>query len=172
MKKLELTDTERLLLANQYEILGLLKQEPSYKRLAENLRDGHKWLYEDHVIVEENLSDAEALHVLSVLKLYDDLQSSYRLLTAKGQIKQRDVEFPGFDGNHESRLLRFARSLHKMGHYAQTMGGGAPNSHMETTDMYKRQLAQWNALGMPTMPFTHDQICRIVEAREHPSHVA
>lgn len=43
---IELTDKERLFLANQYEILGLLKNEDYYSELAEQLRDGHKWLYE------------------------------------------------------------------------------------------------------------------------------
>lgn len=42
MKDLELTDVERVILANQYEILSILKEDDSYGLLAQNLRDGHK----------------------------------------------------------------------------------------------------------------------------------
>nr|ACN22674.1 hypothetical protein [uncultured bacterium] len=40
MPRLKLTDTERLILANQYEILAALKNDDSYGRIAEELRDG------------------------------------------------------------------------------------------------------------------------------------
>ena len=38
---MEFTDTERLILANQYEILGKLNSDEDYLKLAENLKDGH-----------------------------------------------------------------------------------------------------------------------------------
>ncbi len=172
LKKLELTDTERFLLANQYEIMGLITKEESYTRLAENLRDGHKWLYEQHTEIAPNLSAGDTDCVLSALDLYDDLHNSYRRIGAPESIKESDVLFPGFDGNNERKLLNFARAVHKSGRYQGTVKDEVPNSHMETREMYGRQIAKWKEIGMPEMPFTHDQICRIVEAREHPSNVA
>lgn len=43
------TAIERLILANQYEILGELADDDSLRRLANQLRDGHAWLYEGHL---------------------------------------------------------------------------------------------------------------------------
>lgn len=40
--KLDLTDKDHLILSNQYEILGTLKNEENYLLLAEQLREGHK----------------------------------------------------------------------------------------------------------------------------------
>jgi uncharacterized protein YfbU (UPF0304 family) len=64
MARVQLTDAERLLLANQYEILGILHKQESYLRAAANLRDGHKWLYEQHVTeISDNLPDEEVEYV-------------------------------------------------------------------------------------------------------------
>ena len=51
---------------------------PYNLRMAENLRDGHKWLYEqgfDHF--SENLPEEKVEHVLQILGIYGDMQDSY-----------------------------------------------------------------------------------------------
>ena len=170
MAKLQLTDIERLLLANQYDILGLLKKDDSYTKMAENLRDGHKWIYEHHATqISDNLPDEEAEHVLTILGIYSDLLDSYRQLSDRSGIDEHAVTFPGFDGNNEAELLHFASALSKNGNYSETIGKDARNSHMPTTDMYRRQIAEWNALGSPAFPFSKEQVLKIVVARTHPS---
>jgi len=169
MATLELTDVERLLLANQYEILGLLKKDDGYVRMAENLRDGHKWIYEQHATrISENLSDAEAEHVLEILGIYSELRDSYNKLTDKSGIDEHLVVFPGFDGNNESELLSFSRALSQNGNYSETIGKDAKNSHMPTTGMYRRMIAEWKSMGQPRYPLSKAQIVQIVEARVHP----
>ena len=168
MPRANLTDTERLILANQYEILGHLKDEESYIRLAENLRDGHKWLYEQNIQVSENLSEEVVNHVLAILGIYSDLRDSYKQLSDKSGIEEHLVTFPGFDGNNESELLHFARALSKNGNYSETIGSEARNSHMPTTDTYRRMINEWKAMGEPRYPFSKEQIIQIVEARVHP----
>lgn len=163
-----LTDSERLILANQYEILGHLKDEESYIHLAEDLRDGHKWLYEQHLQVAENLSDEAVSHVLAILGIYSDLRDSYRQLSDKSGIEEHLVTFPGFDGNNESELLHFARALSRHGNYAEIIGKDARNSHMPTTDIYRRMIAEWKAMGEPRYPLSKEQILRIIEARVPP----
>ena len=155
------------MLANQYEIMGLLTKDESYSRLAENLRDGHKWLYEQSIKIAPNLSDVDMGCVLSALDLYDDLHNSYRRLGAPASIKESDVLFPGFDGNHESDLLHFARAVHKSGRYEGTVKDTVPSSHTEKRGTYRRQIAKWRELGQPEFPFTHEQICKIVDARSN-----
>jgi uncharacterized protein YfbU (UPF0304 family) len=169
MAGLALTDVERLLLANQYEILGLLKKDDDYSRMAENLRDGHKWLYEQQATqISENLLDADVDHVLSILAIYSDLRDSYNQLPDKLEVDEHLVEFPGFDGNSESELLHFSRALSEHGNYSETIGKDARNSHMPTTDMYRRMIAEWMRLGEPRYPLSKDQILNIVQARVHP----
>lgn len=166
MAKLELTDTERLILANQYEILSLLRDgDESLARLAENLRDGHKWIYEEKLRISENLSDQDAEHVLAILGIYSDLRDSYNELADKSGIEERTVTFPGFDGNNESELLSFSRALSANGNYQQTIGDTARNSHMPTRDIYSRMIGEWRRLGKPHYPYTKEQIVAILGAR-------
>lgn len=171
MAKLTLTDTERLILANQYEILGLLKEGGDsewYTRLAENLRDGHKWIYQQKLQLSENLSDADTNHVLDILGIFSALRDSYKQLADKSGITESDVTFPGFDGNNESELLHFARALSANGNYHETIGQEARNSHSPTRDTYSRMIGEWKRLGSPHFPFTKDQIVQILGARRFP----
>ena len=65
MAKIDLTDVERLILANQYKILSLLEKDESYDRLSEQLLEGHKWLYSQSLDnVSEDMPDDDAEHVL------------------------------------------------------------------------------------------------------------
>lgn len=170
MAKLQLTDVERLLLANQYDILGLLKKDNGYAKMAENLRDGHKWIYEQHATqISDNLSDEDAEHVLTILGIYSDLRDSYKQLSDKSGIDEQAVTFPGFDGNNEAELLHFARAVFENDNYAETIGKDARNSHMPTTDIYRRQIAEWKNLGSPQYPFSKEQVLKVIDARTHPS---
>ena len=170
MAQLHLTDVERLLLANQYEILGLLKKDDGYTRMADNLRDGHKWLYQQHATqVSDNLPDEDADHVLTILGIYSDLRHSYNQLGDKTGIEEHSVSFPGFDGNNEVELLHFARALSNNQNFSETIGKDARNSHMPTTDMYRRQISEWKSMGSPRYPLSKEQILRLLDARTHPS---
>ncbi|MEY4704973.1 MAG: hypothetical protein RL042_1175 [Nitrospirota bacterium] len=100
MPRLDLTDTERLTLANQYEILAELRKNEHYALMAETLRDGYPWLYEQYFdSLAENLPDDKAQHVLTILGIYGDMRDSYAQLTDKTGINERDLALPGFDGN-------------------------------------------------------------------------
>ena len=170
MAQLKLTDIERLLLANQYEILGLLKKDDGYTGMAENLRDGHSWIYEQNATrVADNLSDEDAEHVLAILGIYSDLRDSYQQLGDKAGIDEHLVSFPGFDGNNEAELLHFSSALSKNGNFAETIGKDGRNSHMPTSDMYRRQIVEWRSMGSPTYPLSKGQILKIIGARTHPS---
>ena len=75
--KIELTDKERLFLANQHEILGHLNKDNSdyHFKLAEQLRDGHEWLYSQSFDnFSENLPDDAAELVLNILQIYEMIQ--------------------------------------------------------------------------------------------------
>ena len=70
MRNLNLTDNERLILANQYEIMSLLDKHSSeyYLSMSATLKAGHKWLYDQFFdSLSENLSDEEIKAVIKYL---------------------------------------------------------------------------------------------------------
>jgi uncharacterized protein YfbU (UPF0304 family) len=170
MPRVSLTPKDRLILANQYEILGLLTKDAHFTRLAGNLRDGHKWIYEKaHALeIADDLSDETTEHVLSILGIYSDLRDSYKDLADKTGIDERDVLFPGFDGNNEGELLHFAQALSQNGNYTTTIGEHAISSHMRTTQMYQRMIQEWLRLGKPRYPLSKEQVQALLAAKIHP----
>ena len=170
MPRLQLTDTERLILANQYEILGSLKKDETYTRLAEQLRDGHEWLYQQNFeYFSPNMSNVDAELVVTILGIYSDIKDSYAQLADKSEIEAHQVEFPGFDGNNEGELLRFSRALRESDRFVETLPQHGKNSHMPTRDIYGRMVAMWEELGKPHFPLSKDQIVAVLAARTHPS---
>jgi uncharacterized protein YfbU (UPF0304 family) len=169
VNELKLTAVERLMLANQYEILAQLKKDDSYEDMAKNLRDGHKWIYDQYgQHLSEDLPDHKAQHVLAILGIFSDMSDSYDELTDKSGIDEHRVRFHGFDGNNESELLHFAAALSKNGNYSKTVGTHAKNSHMPTTDAYRRMIAEWERLGKPNYPYSKATIQSITTAYIHP----
>ncbi len=170
MSDLKLTDAERLILANQYEILGHIKKDEHYTQMSETLRDGHEWLYQQYFeSLSENLPENKAMHVLEILGIYGDLRDSFDKLSDKSEIEESQLNFPGFDGNNEAELLSFSRALRKHGRFETTIGPAAKNSHMPTTEVYARMINAWKGLGEPKYPYTREQIIAILDARIHPS---
>lgn len=172
MKDLKLTDKERLILANQYQIMSMLDKHSSeyYLLMSETLRAGHKWLYDQFFdSLSENLPDEDAQHVLKILGIYSDLRDSYMKLEDKSGIEERLLNFPGFDGNNESEYLSFANDLLKHRRFETTLGKTTINSHMRTTEIYKRMINCWESLGAPNYPYSKDTILKIIAARVHPS---
>lgn len=167
--RMQLTDVERLLLANQYEILAALKKEESYARLAGQLRDGHEWLYSQAFDwLSPNLPVDDAEHVLKILGIYSDLKDSYGALEDKSGIDAGALEFPGFDGNNESEFLAFSRALRDAGRFVSTVPEYGKNSHHATTDMYSRMIAKWQELGEPLYPYSKSTILAIIDSQIHP----
>lgn len=172
MPRLKLTDTERLILANQYEILAALKSDDSYSRIAEELRDGHEWLYQEHFdYLSPNLHEEDAEFVVTILGIYSDLRDSYEQLVDKSGMERHQVQFPGFDGNNESELLAFTRALRKSNRFIDTLPEQGKNSHMPTRDIYDRMIAKWDELGKPHFPLSKEQIAELLAARTHPSNL-
>lgn len=142
---MKFTDTERLILANQYEILGKLNPDEGYLQLAENLKDGHEWIYSQKFFISPIFDEAKSDFVVEILGLYDILQSSYDALTTKGSLNESKVKFPGFDGNNEGEYMRFFSALIKNGQFDYLEAN--TNSHMQKVATYRRMLDKWKALG-------------------------
>ena len=143
---MKFTDTERLILANQYEILSELRSDKSYQDLAENLKDGHEWIYNQHIFLSPIFSEEASDFVVDILSLYEALQTSYKNLTDKGDLTEEKVRFPGFDGNNEGSYMRFFKALIKNGQFSHI--DARTNSHARTLDRYAKMLKKWKTLNL------------------------
>lgn len=169
--EIELSDKDRFMLANQYEILACLTKEENYTLMAETLRAGHKWLYDQYFdYFSENLPEDKADHVLTILELYETMKLSYDNLDDKSGVDEKDLAFPGFDGNNEPELLSFARGLVKHDRYMQVLGAKPKNSHMQTTALYARMIKSWEDMGKPEYPLSKEAIQKILAAQIHPDY--
>ena len=77
---MKFTDTERVILANQYEILGKLGDDQAYLDLAENLRYGHELIYNQKISVSPIFTEEKSDFVVSILELYEVIQNSFDAL--------------------------------------------------------------------------------------------
>lgn len=165
---MELTDAERLILSNQYQLLAKLEDDDHYALMAETLRDGHKWLYKQYFEhLQPPMDDDKATFVLDVLDIYRAMKHSYRDLKDKSGIDADDVEFPGFDGNNEAELLNFADALLKHRRFQDTLRKHGNNSHMPTVEIYRRMIQCWKDMGKPNYPYSKEQIQQLLDARKY-----
>lgn len=162
--ELKLTDSERLILANQYKILALLEEDSSYQDLSDQLLDGHSWLYSDALDrqLSAPLSEEAQNYVVNVLAIYDTLHFSYRDLKDKSGIDPHKVEFPGFDGNNESKLMHFTNALRKSNRFVELIPEHGKNSHGTTSARYQRLLENHEKMGKPHYPLSKVQILELL----------
>ncbi|MED1559435.1 YfbU family protein [Bacillus paramycoides] len=109
-----LSKKERLILANQYEILAKLAEDDYEKKQFNNLRDiftsGYSRYYSlatEHF--SDEVSDEECKFVVDVLNMYRDLYYSwYRNKDAHEVINEKTVLFKGFDLNDEIEVKYYS----------------------------------------------------------------
>lgn len=160
-------------------------------RLLRKLADedfGHEWLLEgiqsgypstyshmDEIVSDNPLSLEQTQFVYDVLAMYERMQISVKDVDDKKL--QEDVEFDGFDGNNEPRLLGFVHFLVRQQSYAHVRPlDKIPNykSHMPMIDVYQRMLEVYNPIKVRkpfgTYKFTLDEVKQILAGRIHPDH--
>lgn len=142
---MELTAAERLILANQYEILGHLKSDNHLLQLSDNLKKGYETLYNQYLEVSPVFNEIDAEFIIQSLELYEVLQDSFKSLVNPVSLKASDVKFGGFDGNNESSYVRFVEALLKNGQFTHV--DMVMNSHSSANSrQYDRMLRKWNTL--------------------------
>lgn len=162
--KIEITDKERLFLSKQHEILGHLDTDNSeyHFKLAEQLRDGHKWLYQQSFdSFCENLSDEDTNLVLDILRLYEVMNNSYKSLSDKKNISEDEVKFPGFDGNNESEFMGFVDALRNSNRYVSVIEAGHRNSHSQKVQKYGSMINKWKEFEQP-FNLSYEQLSEIL----------
>jgi len=167
---MQLSKVERLLLANQYRILSMLEQESAeyYDRLCEALERGFESVYEDRIFrdIHDGLPVEECRFVAQAMALYWVIQRSYENLRDKAGIEEQHIVFLGFDGNHETQYMAYARYFfEKEGRFPHLkLGSDTFNSHMPMVDRYRRQLEVWESMEQKPDLMPED-ITTILEVR-------
>lgn len=148
-----LSKLERLLLANQYRILGLLDEgdREFCKDMQDALESGYSDFYEDTLFerMAEELSPEESAFVRDALDVYGVMQRCYEGLDDKSGIEESRLNFPGFDGNHEGGYLAYADHLRRRERrfdYVKLSGFDGLNSHAPFADRYKRMVNEWKKI--------------------------
>jgi uncharacterized protein YfbU (UPF0304 family) len=144
-KYMKLTKVERLTLLNQYRILEKVDPDNAsfYGQVCEILRSGYTLDYGLELMTgvdPDEMSEDECHEVRDILDLYRALKKAHRELP-EGTISSKDAEFPGFDGNEESKHFAYARFLiedqNKWGE------SKAVNSHWPHLGKYRAMVAEW-----------------------------
>lgn len=148
---MELTEKERLILYNQYEILKRLDSdgEDYYNVKQEILINGFKANYNDLVygFMQETPVEVSEF-VIDVLQMYSILNDSFRQLNEedRNEIDLYDISFKGFDGNEETDYYVYAKFfLEDLGRFDELKESEhyAINSHRNMIDKYRRMLSYW-----------------------------
>ncbi|GGE47737.1 hypothetical protein GCM10011391_28140 [Pullulanibacillus camelliae] len=171
---MELSKVERLLLINQYSILGVLDpdNQNDYELNKEILLQGYKQNYDDLIEwVLDDLPEEISEEVIDILQMYRSLNFSYRGLDKKEKEKvdPEKLKFKGFDGNDETRYMVYARFfMHKLERFEELWGEGKNpdyNTHHSTLSKYRRMLDTWKSISdRYDSNLSADKINRILES--------
>lgn len=147
-----LTKTERLILANQYRILGHLDPENAdyYGRSQKALERGYESAIDNlFEPIVDGLSASQCSFVINVMAMYDALQRSQMSAGDASGVTANEVRFPGFDGNNETDYMSYARFVvdHEDRFTSLETTGHGFNSHMPSRGRYQAMLGEWQSLG-------------------------
>lgn len=144
---MKLTDTERLILANQYEILGRLNDDEDSLKISQLLRKGYTSLYLDYLDLSPTIDPQVEDFVFEVLNMYSEMFMSVPELNNRNGIKDKDLIFPGFDGNKESIYLGFLLAVRDDELYHDLLGIRDLNSHVPVVAKYCEMLDKRREMG-------------------------
>ena len=110
---MEMTSTQRLILANQYKLMGLLDpaNKAKYDRLEVIVKGGFALELKELDKDFSDLSEAECRTVLDTLEMYHALQVSYNNLHDKSGLTQHRLQFAGYCAAREKKYLNYLRFI-------------------------------------------------------------
>lgn len=145
-----LTQTERLILLNQYRILSIIdpSEKEGYEENINILEAGYELEYPNlQSGLEFSVSVKECEFVNDVLDVFDRI--GYAIDDNKIELPKDlswRAKFSGFDGNHEGNLLRYAIFVINKQEKFQRLKMSNFNSHCPTIGRYEQLISRWNQL--------------------------
>jgi len=146
---MELTRVERWMLSNQLWILEAL-----YPNEAESLAQDRKALEEGYAlnydwgiehIYQDELSVDDCKEVFEILDMHWMMQNAYREHGGIEGLKEKDLSFKGFDGNHETRFMSYVRYVIEDLKQYESLNIDADgfNSHSPMLSRYLDMVSHW-----------------------------
>ena len=162
---MKLTEAERLILFNQYEILSKLDDSAKEhcELLIECLTSGYDRDFEQLV---PHFESAQSQHVYQQVR--DILQMFRALSNAAGPDKHPAARFAGFDGNEETAHYAYARFLlEDRGLWKESQSNNL-NTHSPVLSDYLAMLEVWNE-AKEKFELSPEEIKAIVELAPYAS---
>ncbi len=156
---MKLSKIERLILANQYEILAALNcndeaMEKDYLKRKEIIENEYLFDYEEDLfgaMQDNKMSEKEYLEVRVILTMYNDIQYSYNNLSDKDKegINEKEIIFEGFDMHSEVKYCRYAEFFLKFKAASAFLPKRSSdlNSHFPSLGKYREMYSAWKAIS-------------------------
>jgi hypothetical protein len=167
--KMELSRKERLVLANYYLVHEKLYPESkeTYARLRKALDDAYELHFNELVdrVSEGALSEQECRELFDILKMWRSLVTAYHHLGSEDKDAiEGPIEFMGFDGEDEARLLSYVRYIiRECGLFTELDSGGDLDSGMPMLEWYRNMLGEWQGCSEKEF-LSREDIVRIMSA--------
>lgn len=165
---MDLSESERIILSNQYKILEQLypDEAETHKKNREIIDNGYTLNYKEvSPLIDGELSNRECNEVLEILAMHSVLHFSYQGLDDKEGIT---IRFSGFDGNKETKQMAYARfyinELQEYTELIEIVQSPDFNSHCPTLQLYRLMLDEWEKCTDKNN-LTRDEINRIINVR-------
>lgn len=164
----KLTRTERLLLYNQFKILGQsFPDSDFYQECCEILE--HGWILEYGKlytnIFDKELSEERTNYLLDVLTMHEILDRCYGELKDKSGIDEKLLRFRGFDSNHEADLIAYAEHLRQRTGWKSFLKDMPLEIHRNTDGRYRQMLDRWRKTE-DKVHLTKEDIQRIIRTEQ------
>lgn len=171
---MELTIKERVILANQYEILaGLNKSESEYYlEKVKILTNGYSYLYDTlHTNFCDEMTNEDGKFVFKILSLYGQIEDVKQKTKSEKIINHAYGFFPGFCGNYETAHMAFCQFIvndqNKFQEQKQYFSkNDGMNSHVPLIEKYQRMLNVYALIKSDVVSYelTVEQALLILEA--------
>ena len=144
---------QRLILINQYKILEKLCPEDAemYSQYREIIEGGYTLNYNDLLqMISDDISEEQLREVLDILDMYRWLYFAVSARKNISEYKNKQIYFPGFDGNEEFVQLKYTMFfIFKLDRYDELKKQnyyGDYNTHCNTLYQYRKMLEKWKSI--------------------------
>ncbi|MCW9710943.1 YfbU family protein [Avibacterium sp. 21-586] len=146
---MEMTSTQRLILANQYKLMGLLdpNNAAKYARFETIVKGGFGLELKELDKEFSNLSEQECQTVRDTLEMYHALQVSYNNLGDTTSVTPHRLQFAGYCAVREKKYLNYLRFITTTeGKYSEFMQcEHGCDSQTPMWDKYIKMLEAWRS---------------------------
>jgi hypothetical protein len=163
---MRLTETERLILSNQYRILEQLYPDEAelFALHRKAVEGGFVSHYKPHMLLGEEVSEEVCREVLEILRMHRALKFSFQSLQDTGGIEESQIQFRGFDENMEPHQTAYTGYLFDdPDRFDKLKQSGGYNSDTPMLERYRRMLLQWQD-SEDQKNLTKEDLARIVSA--------